>query len=730
MKKYGNTKVKTASQNTEDKSSISFSKMIKQSWKKKLPGNSSGDVNNKYKLRYDVETGSRLGDDPKVEALTDNNDYNLYSTTVSINSTKESKDLQTLVPAHTVTQHSLHQGPESLTDSITSAPISNIYYDSNETPDYTTDLSRTATKSMQSSTFNTSGKDQRKQSVSYATMAPPRRTLSHISSKNTYSPISTNLAPSRNSNISDLKQYEELQAQLPNRLFRDRSISDISDGGVAFPCITINFGKECPEPKCERNYDSSDNYSNVSEKFSEENNSKIVNSEDTVRSTNAFHSDINEDSNDIILKRNNEMAPIRSKKLQAKIYHKRFCEIKVGPKSFEKVRLLGQGDIGKVYLVREKKTNKLFALKILSKSEMIKRKKVRRILTEQEILATSDHPFIVTLYHTFQTKTYLYICMEYCMGGEFFRALQTRENKCISENAARFYASEVVAALEYLHLLGFIYRDLKPENILLHKSGHIMLADFDLSIQSQSDSEPVIDSLTNNAYIDTKKISEGFRTNSFVGTEEYIAPEVIRGNGHTTAVDWWTLGILVYEMLYGYSPFKGRNTNETFSNIIKEQVSFQGHDISKTGKDLIKKLLIKNEIKRLGSKQGAADIKSHPFFKNTQWSFLRNREPPLIPILTDEGFELKNSLKAKEKVDKKDDQPKTDFETKAFDGEVSLDEDIPMKDPFSDFSSMTLIKDNYDTAIPYKKCDSYGVIFYKKNKNFLSTTAPKGFFNR
>ncbi|USW57307.1 Putative serine/threonine-protein kinase, active [Septoria linicola] len=324
--------------------------------------------------------------------------------------------------------------------------------------------------------------------------------------------------------------------------------------------------------------------------------------------------------------------------------------VEVGPSSFDKIKLIGKGDVGKVYLVREKKSSRLYAMKVLSKKEMIKRNKIKRALAEQEILATSNHPFIVTLYHSFQSEDHLYLCMEYCSGGEFFRALQTRPNKCVDEDAARFYAAEVTAALEYLHLMGFIYRDLKPENILLHQSGHIMLSDFDLSKQSDPGGGPVMimaagrgasggissnPNPSNMPTIDTKSCIANFRTNSFVGTEEYIAPEVIKGCGHTSAVDWWTLGILVYEMLFGTTPFKGKNRNATFANILRDEVPFPegsgAQNISNLCKSLIRKLLIKDELRRLGSRAGASDVKAHPFFRTTSWALLRHSKPPIIP---------------------------------------------------------------------------------------------------
>ncbi|WRT67439.1 uncharacterized protein IL334_004410 [Kwoniella shivajii] len=310
--------------------------------------------------------------------------------------------------------------------------------------------------------------------------------------------------------------------------------------------------------------------------------------------------------------------------------------VEVTPSSFQKIKLLGKGDVGKVYLVREKKTDKLFAMKVLSKKEMIKRNKIKRALAEQEILATANHPFIVTLFHSFQSQDYLFFVLDYCMGGEFFRALQTRPGKCLSEEHAKFYAAEVTAALEYLHLNGYIYRDLKPENILLHQSGHIMLSDFDLSKQSgEAGGAPAgikHGGPNGTILVDTRSCIADFRTNSFVGTEEYIAPEVIKGHSHSSAVDWWTLGILVYEMIFATTPFKGPNRNATFANVMKNEVMYPDSPaVTSFCKSFIRKALIKDENKRLGSNSGASEIKSHKWFGSVNWGLLRNMTPPIIP---------------------------------------------------------------------------------------------------
>ncbi|KAK0121107.1 serine/threonine protein kinase, AGC [Cadophora gregata f. sp. sojae] len=381
--------------------------------------------------------------------------------------------------------------------------------------------------------------------------------------------------------------------------------------------------------------------------------------------------------------------------------------VEVGPGSFDKIKLIGKGDVGKVYLVREKKSSRLYAMKVLSKKEMIKRNKIKRALAEQEILATSNHPFIVTLYHSFQSEDHLYLCMEYCSGGEFFRALQTRPGKCIPEDDARFYAAEVTAALEYLHLMGFIYRDLKPENILLHQSGHIMLSDFDLSKQSDPGGKPTMILGRNGANvnslptIDTKSCINNFRTNSFVGTEEYIAPEVIKGCGHTSAVDWWTLGILIYEMLYGTTPFKGKNRNATFANILRDDVPFPEHSgtpqISNLCKSLIRKLLIKDENRRLGARAGASDVKTHPFFRTTQWALIRHMKPPMIPH-QGRGVDTVNfrNVKESESVDISGGRAMMPIPKG-----VPLDSGLAtpggeVLDPFEEFNSVTLHHDGDD----------------------------------
>ena len=172
-------------------------------------------------------------------------------------------------------------------------------------------------------------------------------------------------------------------------------------------------------------------------------------------------------------------------------------------------------------------------------------------------------------------------------------------------------------------------------DILLHESGHIQLSDFDLSKQSDSSAPAVMKQITPHGamLVDTKSCVADFRTNSFVGTEEYIAPEVIKGCGHSSAVDWWTTGILIYEMLYGSTPFKGSSRQLTFSNVLRKDPQFSDHPpVSTVGKACVKKLLCKNEHQRLGSQTGASEVKSHKWFASVSWGLLRHARPPIVPL--------------------------------------------------------------------------------------------------
>nr|XP_027191985.1 phototropin-1-like isoform X2 [Cicer arietinum] len=298
----------------------------------------------------------------------------------------------------------------------------------------------------------------------------------------------------------------------------------------------------------------------------------------------------------------------------------------IGLKHFKPIKPLGSGDTGSVHLVELCGTNQHFAMKAMEKGVMLNRNKVHRACTEREILDMLDHPFLPALYASFQTKSHICLITDYCPGGELFVLLESQPAKVLKEDAVRFYASEVVIALEYLHCQGIIYRDLKPENVLLQSSGHVSLTDFDLSCLTSCKPQLLISPIN-----DKKKqqapifMAEPMRaSNSFVGTEEYIAPEIITGSGHTSAVDWWALGILLYEMFYGYTPFRGKNRQRTFANILHKDLKFpKSKQVSLSAKQLIYYLLQRDPTSRLGSKGGANDIKNHPFFRGINWALVR-----------------------------------------------------------------------------------------------------------
>ncbi|XP_022943391.1 phototropin-1-like [Cucurbita moschata] len=304
-------------------------------------------------------------------------------------------------------------------------------------------------------------------------------------------------------------------------------------------------------------------------------------------------------------------------------------------KHFKPVKPLGSGDTGSVHLVELCGTDQFFAMKAMDKGVMLNRNKVHRACAEREILDMLDHPFLPALYASFQTKTHVCLITDYCPGGELFLLLDRQPTKVLKEDAVRFYAAEVIVALEYLHCQGIIYRDLKPENVLLQGNGHVALTDFDLSCLTSCKPQLLLPT-TNEKKKQSRAqqapvfMAEPMRaSNSFVGTEEYIAPEIITGAGHTSAVDWWALGILLYEMLYGYTPFRGKTRQKTFANILHKDLKFpRSISASLSVKQLICRLLHRDAKNRLGSREGANEIKRHPFFRGVNWALVRCMHPP------------------------------------------------------------------------------------------------------
>ncbi|XP_047310369.1 phototropin-2-like [Impatiens glandulifera] len=313
---------------------------------------------------------------------------------------------------------------------------------------------------------------------------------------------------------------------------------------------------------------------------------------------------------------------------------------KIGLNHFKPIKPLGYGDTGSVHLVELRGTGELFAMKAMDKSMMLNRNKVHRACIEREIISLLDHPFLPTLYTSFQTSTHVCLITDFFPGGELFALLDKQPMKMLKEESARFYAAEVVIGLEYLHCLGIIYRDLKPENILLQRDGHIVLADFDLSYMTLSKPQIIRTSGTSSGRRKSRNepppifVAEpDSQSNSFVGTEEYIAPETITGSGHSSAVDWWALGIFLYEMLYGRTPFRGKNRQKTFANILNKDLTFPTSiPVSLGARHLINSLLNRDPASRLGSSTGSNEIKQHPFFHGISWPLIRCMEPPPLDV--------------------------------------------------------------------------------------------------
>ena len=274
------------------------------------------------------------------------------------------------------------------------------------------------------------------------------------------------------------------------------------------------------------------------------------------------------------------------------------------------------GTFGQVYQVRKKDTQRIYAMKVLSKKVIVQKKEIAHTLGERNILvrtAMTESPFIVGLKFAFQTNTDLYFVTDFMSGGELFWHLQ-KEGR-FNEARAKFYIAELILALKHLHAYDIVYRDLKPENILLDANGHIALCDFGLSKMN---------------------LAQGDTTNTFCGTTEYLAPEVLLDEtGYTKMVDFWSLGVLVFEMCCGWSPFYAEDTQQMYKNIAFGKVRFPRDALSTEGRNFVKGLLNRNPKHRLGAHGDADELKNHPFFADIDWEALQRKSvvPPFKPKL-------------------------------------------------------------------------------------------------
>ncbi|XP_029785444.1 cAMP-dependent protein kinase catalytic subunit PRKX isoform X2 [Suricata suricatta] len=281
--------------------------------------------------------------------------------------------------------------------------------------------------------------------------------------------------------------------------------------------------------------------------------------------------------------------------------------------TLSKAQLFCTGTFGRVQLVKDKTAKHFFALKVMSIPDVIRLKQEQHVHNEKSVLKEVSHPFLVKLFWTCHDERFLYMLMEFVPGGELFTYLRNRGR--FSGGTGLFYSAEIVCAIEYLHSKHIVYRDLKPENILLDRDGHIKLTDFGFA----------------------KKLVD--KTWTLCGTPEYLAPEVIQSKGHGRAVDWWALGILIFEMHSGFPPFFDDNPFGIYQKILAGKIDFPRH-LDFSVKDLIKKLLVVDRTRRLGNmKNGAEDVKRHRWFRTVDWEAVPQRKlkPPIVPKLCGEG---------------------------------------------------------------------------------------------
>ena len=282
---------------------------------------------------------------------------------------------------------------------------------------------------------------------------------------------------------------------------------------------------------------------------------------------------------------------------------------RVGPVDFEVLQVLGKGSFGEVFLVQKHDSKMLYAMKVLRKDKIMGQNLIKYAKTERNVLSYVRHPFIVSLNYAFQTPEKLFLILDYCPGGDL--GFQISREKKFDEFRARIYVCEVLLALEELHKRDIIFRDIKPDNIVLDEEGHAMLTDFGLSKEG---------------------VYDNFMARSFCGSVAYLAPEMIKRQGHGKAVDWYLLGVLLYEMLTGTPPYFNPNREQLYQNIQSGKLKLPPSLASET-KNLLRELMQRDPSKRLGARRDAEEIKEHRYFAGINWeSVLRRELKPPIPI--------------------------------------------------------------------------------------------------
>lgn len=340
----------------------------------------------------------------------------------------------------------------------------------------------------------------------------------------------------------------------------------------------------------------------------------------------------------------NEQLMIRQEILHREAEKLRQKRKKITVFDFEPLSIIGRGAFGEVRVVRAKENGEVLAMKKMNKSEMVYKNQVAHVRAERDVLATSENPWIVELKNSFQDEKYLYLVMEYLGGGDLMTLLMRKD--ILSEDESRFYIAETILAVESVHKMNYIHRDLKPDNILIDNSGHIKLSDFGLCKHSEIHPKPMYENLKKlseeskyKQYIDKKT---EYRRNrklaySTVGTPDYIAPEVFGRQGYSETVDWWSVGVILFEMLVGYPPFFSEEPAITCQKILRWKRTFvipREARLSASATDLLRRFIEDPET-RIGSR-GVDEIKSHPFFNGIEWDNIRNTTAPYIPNLKSE----------------------------------------------------------------------------------------------